>query len=416
MEHQKRLLSILTEKLKQKTGLDGSSFQQCTRISVQMREKGIHISPHTIARLFGDVLPQRKFYLNTLNLIARFLDYAGWDAFVKTEQAPSAITYTTAKGEPNPDHVFLSSFRYALIKGDVRLQKRLLDKAARQGIFTDFNTRFLCAIEMGRYARTHKDDQGFFRLMAEHPFGRDVFYRTFVDEDDADGYFSHNLKTYFLPTARIPSDILFAETFLHSRDIYTNVIAGRENISDMVNIPFKELLNELHACHFISRQAESRLLIASSQKVIENILDEVLMLEDQFSTWDFTWVLGRCLRALHYRKASAFAFEHPDIKAACSRTMETMPASITTVPQLLVQLHAWIGSKYQSDAGSMLRPASGMEDSIYQKMIIEHLTLASIPAYVDRPLLRQTVDMARMFGQLWAVPLAEHLLQSSKRA
>ncbi len=416
MEHQKRLLSILSGKLKQKTGFDGSSFQQCTRISDQMREKGIHISPHTIARLFGEVLPQRKFYLNTLNLIAKFLGYEGWDAFLKTEQAPSAITYTTTTGERNPDHVFLSSFRYALLKGDVRLQKRLLDKAAKQGIFTDFNTRFFFATEMGRYARTHKDDQDFFRLMAEHPFGRDVFYRTFVDEDDADGYFSYYLKTYFLPTARIPSDILFAQTFLHSRGIYTNVIVDRQNISDMVNIPFKELLNELHSCHFISRQAESRLLIACSHKVIENILDEILMLEDQFSTWDFTWVLGRCLRALHYRKASAFTFEHPDIKAACSRATETMQANITTVPQMLVQLHAWIGCKRQSDAGRMVRPASGMEDSMYQKMIIEHLTLASIPEYADRPMLRQSVEMARLFGQLWAVPLADHLLRSSKRA
>ena len=41
----------------------------------------LHISSHTIARLYGVVKPFRTPYRDTLNIIARFLDYTDWEEF-----------------------------------------------------------------------------------------------------------------------------------------------------------------------------------------------------------------------------------------------------------------------------------------------------------------------------------------------
>ena len=84
----KNIKSRLKQLIRERTGNTLSDMQDAEKLSADMAEKKLPLSPHTLARLFGILKQDLKHYRNTYESIARFLGFEDWahlDIFLKSQ-------------------------------------------------------------------------------------------------------------------------------------------------------------------------------------------------------------------------------------------------------------------------------------------------------------------------------------------
>jgi len=144
-----------------------ANAQKCSEI---LALEKLFISPHTIARLYGVVKPFRNPYKDTLNIIAKYLNYNDWESFCADQ--------TNVPFDPNfflteaSDSFSLAVLKMALANEDFNALKLILTKAEAN---EDQAILFTAAELIGAYVRKSKKQKELLQLLADSTKGHLFF-------------------------------------------------------------------------------------------------------------------------------------------------------------------------------------------------------------------------------------------------
>jgi hypothetical protein len=269
-----------------------ANAQKCSEI---LGVEKLYISPHTIARLFGVVKPFRTPYKDTLNVIARYLNYTDWEDYCYNQ--------TNIPFDPNfflteaSDGFSLAVLQLALANEDLKALQLVLEKAKEN---ENEVILFTAAELIGAYVRKSKKQKELLQLLADSYIGHLFFYECYVDEDNENNYFSEALVNYYLPNVTNDYRKLYVYCFLISQSAHKE-----QKISDYSK-EFTTLTSQLDIsnCHFHerSRWIECLILIDGFNKVLQNTwklhLQEIIEFSIGMGLNEKAWLLSRPLKAL----------------------------------------------------------------------------------------------------------------------
>lgn len=265
------------------------------RLSDDFYAKKLHISPHTLGRLFGVVKPFRKPYKDTLNLLAHYLNFSEWEDFCQNQ--------TNIPFDPNfflteaADSFSLAVLQLALASHDSHALLAVLNKIDPNCPLT---LQIAAAELLGTHLRKLPNKRPLLQLLASNPMGQRLFYESFVDEDDEGGYYSHALREYYLPNIQNNYRKLFVYAFLISKNVRHN--QADSPYFDSFWHTTKQLTWE--ACHFHekSRWLEVAVLQDGINGALHqtwtNLLEKALQEIKYHPPYEQAWVLARLLKAL----------------------------------------------------------------------------------------------------------------------
>lgn len=288
-------LFTICSQLENQLGFKIKNIADAERASNSLAAEKLHISTHTIARLFGVVKPHRTPYKDTLNVLARYLNYSDWEDFCSNQtNVPFDPNYFLTEAN---DGFSLAILQLVLATENFEALKLILNKAINN---ENDAVLFTAAELIGTYVRKSKRQKELLQLLAESTIGNLFFYECYVDEDNENNYFSDALIQYYLP--RIDNDYkkLFVYSYLISQTAHKQQLASQY-------IPeFIKFTNKLDKtkCHFheLSRWIECSILIdgfnGSLTKTWRKHLEEVIQLSVNFKDYEKTWLFSRPLKAL----------------------------------------------------------------------------------------------------------------------
>ncbi|MEI7508460.1 MAG: hypothetical protein WCJ62_03245 [Flavobacterium sp.] len=255
----------------------------------------LYISSHTIARLYGVVKPFRTPYKDTLNIIARYLNYSDWEEFCNNQtNIPFDPNYFLTEAS---DGFSLTVLQMALANEDFDGLKMILGKVEEN---ENEAILFTAAEMIGAYVRKSKRQKELLQLLADSNVGHLYFYECYVDEDNKDSYFSEALLYQYLPNVTNDNKRLFVYCFVISQT------AHKENkLSNYCNL-FIDLTNQLDKskCHFheLSRWMECLILMDGFNNELQYTwrkhVEELVALSDGMGLNKKVWLLSRSLKAL----------------------------------------------------------------------------------------------------------------------
>lgn len=399
----------LIGQVKTKTGLSGENFYQCRKMAHIMSEKGYFISAHTLGRMLGVIQPKRKTYTSTLDLIARYLGYKGWEHFNGENHIRDDL-FVDNKGKIQQGLLLVMKTKHALITRNYSLLGETIER-----VISDHpDQKWAIRDAIGMYTRSHIKEDALFRFLAEHPVARDLYYRSFVDEDNHLGYFSYFLERHFLKEVAYEGDVIFGSSFITSKIMYGKKrhrlkVAAKINEYDLNNILNKDPSD----FHILSRYFELAILSTEKRRKIENIVDEVLSFEEYFDKHKYAIIIGRILRALYYKEMAAWATSYKPIIMCCEKILRSLKGGLNTPEEMLVQLNYFSSEmNRQKQMDIVPRRAKDIWLNTKQNDVTEFIMLSLLDPVQKNDLLKYAYTMSMQTEQYWAVPLIRHLSQS----
>ncbi len=237
-----------------------ANAQNCSEV---LALEKLYISSHTIARLFGVVKPFRTPYKDTLNVIARYLNYTDWEDYCNNQtNIPFDPNYFLTEAS---DGFSLAVLQLALANEDFKAFQLVLEKAKEN---ENEAILFTAAELIGSYVRKSKKQKEFLQILAESSIGHLFFYECYVDEDNENNYFSEALVNYYLPNITNDYRKLYVYCFLISQTAHKE-----QKTSDYSRafIALTTLLDKSN-CHFHerSRWIECLILIDGFNNTLQN--------------------------------------------------------------------------------------------------------------------------------------------------
>lgn len=270
-----------------------------------MRSKSIHISPHTLARLFGVVRPFHKPYRFTLDNLAMFAGFHDWKTYSQSciRQTPG----TDLVMSQNRRGFSLSRMEVAIMTrshADILTELELLDTHAQPLYLNEIASLLV------HYIRTEDQASDILRQMSRTRNGQKMFFDFLVDEDDQDEYYFNALKTYYLPVIRSVRRKMFFSAYLISKEAYRRNCLAPE-ASDLELLRDKIVLKNLHYQE-LSRYFESLIIRDGFNGKLEETMqvhiNQVLAFAGRKAVHEASWILYRPLRALVF-----FGYKEPVI-------------------------------------------------------------------------------------------------------
>ena len=320
--------------------------------SAQMAVLKLHISPHTIARLFGVVKPFRTPYKDTLNILARFVHYNDWEDFCDNQ--------TNIPFDPNfflteaSEGFSLTMLQLALANEDFEALPVVLSKAK----YTDDETiRFTAAELIGAYIRKSKKQKELLQLMAESTIGHLFYYECYVDEDNEENYFSNALRHYYLPKVTDDYRKLFVYCFSISQT------AHKEQKLSPYHKEFQKLTAQLDKknCHFheLSRWVECQILIDGFNGVLQNTwkqhVAELLALSVGYNANEKAWLFSRSLKALLLFGFKEELFKFNELNIIIDALIKNQKKELRSIALYVLQLY-WISKSMYFESKIIYNP------------------------------------------------------------
>jgi len=269
-----------------------ANAQKCSEV---LALEKLYISSHTIARLFSVVKPFRTPYKDTLNIIARYLNYTDWEDYCNNQtNIPFDPNYFLTEAS---DGFSLAVLQLALANEDFKALHLVLEKAKEN---ENEAILFTAAELIGAYVRKSKKQKELLQLLADSSIGHLFFYECYVDEDNENNYFSNALVNYYLPNITNDYRKLYVYCFLISQSAHKE-----QKTSDYIT-DFKALttLLDKSKCHFHerSRWIECLILIDGFNNVLQNTwkihVQEIIETSIGLELNEKAWLLSRSLKAL----------------------------------------------------------------------------------------------------------------------
>ena len=167
MEQVDPTIFTMLELIEDQTNRKITTINDARWLSGEMRFHKIHVSPHTLARLFGVVKPFRKPYRFTLDNLAKFTGFDDWKAFNQSRfrQTPGADLYMNQ----NQRGFSLSRMEVAIMTRNhdgIINELELLDENSRPVHFNEIASRLV------HYIRTENQASDILRYLAGTNNGR----------------------------------------------------------------------------------------------------------------------------------------------------------------------------------------------------------------------------------------------------
>ena len=122
-------LIVLCNHLETQLGFKIKNIANAQKCSEVLAIEKIYISKHTIGRLYGVIKPFRTPYKDTLNIIARYLNYTDWEGFCTNQtNIPFDPNYFLTEAS---DGFSLAILQIALANEDFKAFQLVLDKVKK---------------------------------------------------------------------------------------------------------------------------------------------------------------------------------------------------------------------------------------------------------------------------------------------
>ena len=339
------IITICTT-LESQLGFKIKNIADAEKASQSLAIEKLHISPHTIARIFGIVKPFRTPYKDTLNVLARYLKYNDWDDFCANQtNVPFDPNYFLTE---NSDGFSLSIFRLALANEDFNSLKVILAKLYNHQNQT---LLFTAAELLGTYVRKSKKQSELLQILGDISIGHLFFYECYVDENNANNYFSDALINYYLPNVVSDYKRLFVYSFLISQK------AHKEELLSEYIISFENIIKKLRlkSCHFheLSRWFECLIIIdgfnGTLEKTWDSHLRKLLKACVLFSDYEKAWVIARALKALMLFGMKEKVLNHLAFNLVIDQLINNKKKELHSMALYGIQLYWVTKSKYFED-------------------------------------------------------------------
>ena len=320
--------------------------------SAQMAVLKLHISPHTIARLYGVVKPFRMPYKDTLNVLARFVNYNDWEDFCDNQ--------TNIPFDPNfflteaSDGFSLAMLQLALANESFEALQLVLAKAK----YNDDDTiRFTAAELIGAYIRKSKKQKELLQLMAESTIGHLFYYECYVDEDNEERYFSDALVHHYLPKLSNEYRKLFVYCFIISQT------AHKEYKASPLIQEFQKLTIHLDQknCHFheLSRWIECLIIIDGFTGVLQNTWKQhvavLVALSVGYNANEKAWLFSRSLKALLLFGLKEELFNNDKLNDIIDSLIKNQKKELHSIALYVLQLY-WISKSMYFESKIIYNP------------------------------------------------------------
>ena len=387
--------------------LEIKEFNDCKRLSELLNMKGLAVSSHTFARLFGILKDIHRPYTSTLNLICEFLGYRSFSDFCsnvgqEVEQALYAPTDAFETG----DYSFIA-LEIAIANNDWLSTLQLLD-----AFDTKSTKKNEIVMRLGNAVRNHPEKQDLLKELITSENARHLFYESYVDEDDLNGYYSKALEKYYKTASSKPGHQLFLESFLACKAIYTN---QSSDLSKFNLIGIKDLpKNDLHF-HEISRLFEIQLLLdfqnKNLKKTLLSQLDKICEISISHVHHDACWILARSLKALSFAGQLKKAMTYAPFHQLVFERFQACTNKIESIAELIIQFvgHAYFVKNQKIEAQFPPSKISVKHDNETNARILIEAATASLYAQnsVKSILDTNIHSFAKQTGQTWVFELLE---------
>lgn len=322
------------------------------RLAEEFAAKKLHISSHTLARLYGVVKPFRKPYKDTLHILAQFLSFVDWDDFCQNQ--------TNIPFDPNfflteaADGFSLAVLQLALDSQDLQALQTVLSKISST---CTLSLQIAAAEMLGTHLRNLSDKQPLLAFLARNPMGQRLFYESYVDEDDQDGYFSQALLQHYLPHTQNNYRRLFVNAFLISNQVH------RAKYDALNFDEFNQLVQHLdwQDCHFHekSRWLELNVMQDYHKGILNetwNIhLEKALLEIAHHPPYEQAWILARPLKAFLLFDWKAVLCTHQAFMAAIDRLVQNQKKGHHSIALYALQLF-WLYTQNTRNNKPMFAP------------------------------------------------------------
>jgi hypothetical protein len=335
-----------------------------------------------------------------LNVLSNFLGYRTFSNFCTDF---SLLVHRELHREFSfGSHAFsFQALELAIDQSDWNNVKMLLEKYEPNEYKTDF------VMYLGNSVRNHTNRHEFLLALNEIENGRHLFYETFVDEDDPDGYYSTALRNYYNSVQKEEGDYIFKSCFLITKSIYENKEFDAFEMNRVADLQVDYI--KLHF-HQVSRLLELRILRAGMKinATIETnkLVDEMLATIFYFSVYESSWILARCIKSLAFCQLLDFAFQRSDFKNAVFNAYAETKGRISSIADLILQFTCHV---YRNPDEFLLTPLRIEEQHFNEtksRMAIESATaLLYAKEPVKNVLLKNLSTFTNQTGNTWVMEM-----------
>ena len=397
----------LKKRLERDTSISVTEFQDCKQLSSLLNSKGFDISAHTFARLFGILKIEHRPYTSTLNILCEFLGYNSYAAFCaqKSQEIEQAL-YAPTDAFETGDYSFIA-LEIAIASNDWLSTSQLLDV---------FDTNSLQKNEivmlLGNAVRNHPAQQDLLKELINSANGRYLFYESYVDEDDLNGYYSKALEQYYKTASSKPGHQLFLKCFLASKSIYSDQTI---DLNDFNLIELNTISKEQLHFHELSRLYEIQLLLDFKNNKIKGSLlshlDRIIEATHFHNHHDACWILVRSIKALAFAGQLKKAMTYSPFNQLVFERFQTCTNKIESIAELIIQFvgHAYFVKNQKIEAQFPPSKIAVKHDNETNARILIEAATASLYAQnsVKSILDTNIHSFAKETGQTWVFELLE---------
>ncbi len=345
-------LITLCSQLQTQLGFKIKNIADAEKCSEVLALEKLFISPHTIARMYGVVKPFRTPYKDTLNLIARYLNFDDWEDFCSNQtNVPFDPNYFLTEAS---DGFSLAVLQLALANEDFKALHLVLEKAKdneNQAIL------FTAAALIGSYVRISKKQKQLLQLLADNNVGHLFFYECYVDEDNDNNYFSNALLHYYLPNVTNDYKKLYTYCFVISQT------AHKEQLAAPFIQEFQKLTTALDKkkghFHELSRWMECQILIDGYNGILQETwqihVTELLVWSKGLELNEKAWLLSRSLKALVLFGFKEKLFHHEELNKSMDAIIKHQKKEFHSVALYVLQLY-WICKSMYFNSKTVYNP------------------------------------------------------------
>ena len=323
-EHKKKMIAAVEAKC----GFKIRSILEAQQLSDIMLSVGINLSAHTLARFFGVIKPERKHYRYTFSLIANYLgykDYYEWEQYTLNKDIFSSRLLQSNQFPLQELELFLICDAFEDI--ETILKTHHLEQLSPY--------KFMVSNLLGYYVRHSPKKNDLLKLLSQYDLGRELYFETYVDEDNPQQFFSRAIKELYLPKTKDSGKIIFANTFYDTQQIYS----GKEPLIDneLLNLNLKS--NTLHP-HELSRHWEYFFLVKIPNLILKETikhLDNLLAESSNHLHDDKCWFLARTIRAFAFHYKLDILLKHNDFMELCLHLNLKEGEFLDTIAALFIQ-------------------------------------------------------------------------------
>ena len=335
----------LVEELSRQSGILLSSVNDCQKLSDWLSAKNLGVSGHTIARLVG-ILPSRRTYKTTLNLLAEAVGMRSWDHFYRFHMEYEMDSRLSFDSKFTFNSFTFQSIELALAAKNYLALDRITEK-----IETVSNPKIDHLMRFGYLVRQNQRDQDFLDSILNNHITRSLLLEYFVDEDNPDSYFTNAIWKESKRKQVSESFQFFSESFLTTQYFYQ----GKGKICTMHEI---EASNALHF-HILSRNLEASILSKTGTSIeayglhlekLQGYLNECTCRDER------SWYLARVIRAFSFKGMIRELMMIKFFEKALSKQFLLIQNDILSTADLIVQFAYYTWQKKMRKNQNLIEP------------------------------------------------------------